>query len=467
MPHLARVRTIAVLSCALIAGTAPAGAQATVRINEIAWMGSASNANAEWIELANTGADAVPLADWRLTSSSGSPAITLSGSIAPGGYYLLERTGDDTVPDIAADYVYTGALANSGATLTLSDASGATIDQVAGGENWESIGGDNATKDTAQRTDTGWITAPATPRAANASGASGDEGGATATSTAGGGSSASLYVPSSSFSIDVGENRTVLLNVPAQFSAAVADAGSALPYVAWSFGDGGSAAGTLVSKIYRYPGTYVVVARVGEGVKQAEASIIVEVVPAYVRIAGVGPDGITIANDGMSRLDLSGWRLTTELGFFRIPQGMTLLPGAAVLFPWAVTGLPVAYAVTLAYPDGLAAARIAPADPAVLAVPAAPGPDLVQPGPLPNGSSLVQTVESALTNFRNYPAPLMEQAAPEAAAQLAASGAARAASAIPAVLPPEEASGGAWRASPWFLALLAAAAAIGGALMVL
>ena len=34
--------------------------------------------------------------------------------IAPGAYFLLERTDDRSVADIAADQVYSGALSNAG-----------------------------------------------------------------------------------------------------------------------------------------------------------------------------------------------------------------------------------------------------------------------------------------------------------------------------------------------------------------
>src|SRR6185437_15624418 len=138
----------------------PAAAHATVLINEVAWMGSADNANAEWIELTSTDSTPTDLTGWKITSSTGAPSIILAGSIRANGFFLLERTSDATVPSVTADQIYSGALSNSGATLTLTDANGNQVDQVVGGDNWSSIGGDNATKDTAQHTATGWVTAP-------------------------------------------------------------------------------------------------------------------------------------------------------------------------------------------------------------------------------------------------------------------------------------------------------------------
>lgn len=99
-------------------------------INEVAWGGTAANASDEWIELYNPNAFAVDVTGWTLTGSDGSPAITLNGVIAAGGYFLLERTDDNTVSDIAADLIYTGDLGNGGETLTLRDAGGGAVDSA-------------------------------------------------------------------------------------------------------------------------------------------------------------------------------------------------------------------------------------------------------------------------------------------------------------------------------------------------
>ncbi len=140
---------------------------ADVRINEVAWMGTVTSANDEWIELYNAGTGKVDLDGWTV-SSNGSLLIPLSGVIPAGKYFLLERTDDSTVPSASADVIYTGALGNGGATLIVKNKNGTVEDTVAGGGDWTAIGGDNATKDTAQRSVSGWITAAPTPRAGNA-----------------------------------------------------------------------------------------------------------------------------------------------------------------------------------------------------------------------------------------------------------------------------------------------------------
>ncbi|MFQ5348563.1 MAG: lamin tail domain-containing protein, partial [Rhodothalassiaceae bacterium] len=152
-----------------------------VEINEIAWMGTTTSASDEWIELYNTTSAAIDLSGWQLKATDGTPSITLSGSIPAGGFYLLERTDDSSVPNIPADLIYTGALENGGETLELRNGAGALIDSVNG---WSA--GDNTTKATMECNGTGWQTATATydvglgtPKAANTGVGGGGSGGGT------------------------------------------------------------------------------------------------------------------------------------------------------------------------------------------------------------------------------------------------------------------------------------------------
>jgi len=105
---------------------------ADVAINEIAWSGTAASPSDEWIELYNTTDEAIDLSSWVL--AFGETTIDLSGEannvIDAGGYFLLERTDDETVSDVEADVLYTGSLSNDGATLELRDAAGEIVDLV-------------------------------------------------------------------------------------------------------------------------------------------------------------------------------------------------------------------------------------------------------------------------------------------------------------------------------------------------
>ncbi|MCJ7512792.1 MAG: lamin tail domain-containing protein, partial [Anaerolineales bacterium] len=98
--------------------------------------GTLASSSDEWIELFNPGSEAIDLANWRLTDG-GDLDRTLAGIIEPRGFCLLERTDDQTVSDIVADLIYTGALSNDGERLELLDPSGASVDVAnRGGSAW-------------------------------------------------------------------------------------------------------------------------------------------------------------------------------------------------------------------------------------------------------------------------------------------------------------------------------------------
>jgi hypothetical protein len=153
----------------------PVRAASDIVINELAWMGMETSANAEWMELYNPSEASIDLTGWTLKATDGSPEITLNGSIQAGGYFLLERTSDETVPGVAADQIYTGALSNAGEILELRDAGGALVDKIdaTGEAGWPA--GDNDLKLTMERkADKNWqssVAAGGTPKAVNSSGA--------------------------------------------------------------------------------------------------------------------------------------------------------------------------------------------------------------------------------------------------------------------------------------------------------
>ncbi len=107
-----------------------------ILINEIAWAGTFASANDEWIELHNPGPEPVDLAGWRLTDG-GDIHPSLSGNLPPYGFFLMERTDNSTVSDIAADQIYTGSLRNSGERLELLGPAGEIVDTAnSAGGGW-------------------------------------------------------------------------------------------------------------------------------------------------------------------------------------------------------------------------------------------------------------------------------------------------------------------------------------------
>ena len=118
-------------------------------INEVAWAGTHASANDEWIELQNPGTTPIDLTGWIL-SDGNDLLVNLAGTITAHGYYLLERTDDETVRDIRADQAYNGGLRNDGEVLRLHGPSGTVIDSAnLGGGSW--AGGNQGTLRTMER----------------------------------------------------------------------------------------------------------------------------------------------------------------------------------------------------------------------------------------------------------------------------------------------------------------------------
>ncbi len=156
-------RLLFLLSAFFVFGSARA---AVVEISEIAWMGTQNSAQDEWLELYSS--DGAQLEGWTLIAADGGMTINLSGQISAGGYFLIERTDDNTLPNVSADLIvpFGNGLNNNGEHLILKDSSGAAVDSVDASSGWPA--GDNSTKETMQKNSSGaWITAAGTPKAAN------------------------------------------------------------------------------------------------------------------------------------------------------------------------------------------------------------------------------------------------------------------------------------------------------------
>ncbi len=131
---------------AALVSPAKAFEEPPVIINEIAWMGTSVSTNDEWIELKNTTSEEIDLTGWHLLW--GSVDIALTGLISGDGYYLLERTDDDSVPGVVADQLYVGSLSNTGADMVLVNELETVIDSAVF-TVWPA--GDNTTKQTMER----------------------------------------------------------------------------------------------------------------------------------------------------------------------------------------------------------------------------------------------------------------------------------------------------------------------------
>lgn len=326
-------------------------AAGTVKISEIAWMGTANSANDEWLELKNETSSPVSLDGWTLKAEDGQPLITLSGTLAGNGYFLLERTDDDVVPGVAADLIYSGALSNTGEVLVLRDASGIEQDRMNASAGWPA--GDNTTKDTMQLVDGVWLTGTPTPKQQNAGQppATTNDSTPIATSTPQTSSGATMpyiapeYKPK--FGVVIQGPKKVSTYARSTFIAsAVGHNGEPLvgPYVryAWNFGDGTSKDGMKVEKAFNYPGAYIIRLTVISGDEQMSTEHQVRVSEHAVALSEALPGAkgwIELVNDASTPAELSGWILTEGSSRFVFPDGSIIGAQSGIVLDANVTGI--------------------------------------------------------------------------------------------------------------------------------
>jgi hypothetical protein len=317
-----------------------------VLINEIAWMGTAANANDEWIELHNTGSETVSLDGWILDDGA-SLSIQLAGAIGAGEYALLERTDDDTVSSKTALLIYTGALSNDGRTLTLRHVDTSIEDRVVCDTGWIECGGNNDTKDTAQRTSTGWVTGVPTPGGSNTSLDAGNTEEETSnesleTDETEESSLVSTHVTRSSTAqlkippvLSVGIDAPIIayVNQPINFLGVPSGLGkailSSLTY-SWNFGDGNVTEGKEIQHQYAYPGTYIAVLNAVYATYKDTARKTITVLPVTITVTRVDANGIRIENTSDKEIDIGGFTLTGTSSF-TFPDNTVILPQSSIV----------------------------------------------------------------------------------------------------------------------------------------
>lgn len=143
-------------------------------INEVAWMGNTNSSNDEWIELKNISNQTIDLSNWQLLDQGGQIKIVfpVGVKINTNQILLLERSNDETVPNISADLIYVGSLANQNEGLRLFDNNCQLQDEVFAQPDWPA--GDNISKRTMERkADLTWQTSSiinGTPKQENSTG---------------------------------------------------------------------------------------------------------------------------------------------------------------------------------------------------------------------------------------------------------------------------------------------------------
>jgi hypothetical protein len=358
-----------------------------VVINEIVWMGTTKSANDEWIELYNNTSQVIDLTGWILQATDGTPEIALTGTIPAQGYFLLERTDDQTVPEIPADQIYTGTLNNKGETLELRDAQNNLIDQIDCSEGW--FAGDNETKQTMERKNSqnsgndsnNWQSSQdigGTPKAQNSSGRkippleeSTEEQPTEQPSTDGSAQPTPANHPPVA---EAGSDITALANQEIFFDASQSsDPDNDNLTFFWNFGDGATDSKEKTSHIYLYPAQYIVTLLVSDGEFSDLDIITVNIYSQSVIISEFipnpkGPDTenewIELFNQSDQIANLTGWQLDNQTEGsqpFVFPVNSFIAPHQFLVLRRPITKLALNNdrdQVRLIYPDGSLASQV-------------------------------------------------------------------------------------------------------------
>ncbi|MFH1656396.1 MAG: PQQ-binding-like beta-propeller repeat protein [Candidatus Nealsonbacteria bacterium] len=122
-----------------------------VIINEIAWFGTDISSSDEWIELKNISNNEINISGWQILDKTKQIKIVFGNNdiIPAKEFYLLERTDDDSVPNISADNIYKGSLNDTNEALYLFNNNCELEDEVIADSDW--LAGDKQEKRTMER----------------------------------------------------------------------------------------------------------------------------------------------------------------------------------------------------------------------------------------------------------------------------------------------------------------------------
>jgi hypothetical protein len=365
---------------------------ADVKINEVAWMGTAKSQYSEWLELYNSGEDAVSLAGWKLYKTSSDLIYTLTKSIPAKGYLLIERTTASAPDAVAGINDEAGAfgssgLRNTGETLILKDKNGTAMDTLSFSSGWPA--GDAETNKTMQWNGSKWITADATPDAANASvtdvvvpppaasssssASSGSGSGSTSSSTKSTSTSSTAGTKSESTTksktVTTKSNLTVVApkvifqGVRNEYDATFTmDATLKTPqgYFYWNMGDGTTYMQSTLMPIayaYHYAGTYTVSLSyysspsASKPFLQATAAAAVTAPLATLEVLSNGA-ALQITNNTTKAMDIGYWPITTTDGVRAMPDLTVLSSKAHIIVSAQTLGLTTIRNPILSTPDG-------------------------------------------------------------------------------------------------------------------
>ncbi len=359
-----------VVASILIVLIIPSIARATVRINEIAWMGITGDNGqfGEWIELYNDG-DTVDLAGWKLYGDAGAQLLfTLTKTIPSGGYLLIERTTasmPDPVPgvDDESGTFGGGGLSNTGEDLILKDSTGTTIQTLSFASGWPV--GDAATKKTMQYASGTWITADATPKAGNTSTSTvvtttttTEDAPAVDKTTGSKKTEEITYTPKLSINIPNELFQYVDFTITPELTLENGPSHKNGP-IEWNMGDGTAFIQDRLQPVthrYNYPGVYTIWIGYYRTVFDTEPFLVatktVKVGSPSLVLSVIDKDALEITNESGKSVDLSKWQIISDGAFAVLAPHTFLAPDASVTWDARKLGFASFGTVALARPNG-------------------------------------------------------------------------------------------------------------------
>ncbi len=326
-------------------------AYASLEITEIMYDPKGANTDHQWIEVYNPDANAVSVdaSTWRFSDGSGHYMNDKVDFSIPAGAYII-ITGNKTT--FLSDHsLFSGtvidtsmSLDKDGDTVALAN-NGTTIASV----SYSSSMGGSEDGNSLQKINGTFQGAIPTPGLANQT-------------TASVGSS----VQASSSTKDEEEEEVqkiitiatkiisptrVTVNIPFPISSKTTTSAKEILGVGkfvWNFGDGVSKTRETAEPfeyMYTYPGDYVVTLSFYQSVfsvaPEATDKFIVKVLPAGVRISGVGNSSdpyIELENNSSSDVDVSKWILKGAVHTFMLPEGSIVLSSKKIRLSPKITG---------------------------------------------------------------------------------------------------------------------------------
>jgi len=348
---------------------------ANVRINEVAWMGDTVSSYNEWIELYNDNDTVQDLSGWTIVTTDGKFSISLSKTIQPKGYFLLEHVKADAEKSTASDTVsYTGTyFNNNGGIILLLKNGDVEIDRIDAMEKWPAGNIDKTKEETMQWDGSKWVTASATKKTVYVAGSEISETATTApndtsdpTTSYTSSLDTSAHISPLSLSdfsqkqelyISAGRNRITAVGSPVVFEAFAIDAkGVKSPGITstWSFGDGTQANGTKVTHTYKYQGDYVVVLNASVGGNEAVSRAEIKVFAPKTILAMESDGAVSLQNDSAYEINIGGWKIAGVGRNFVASSDTIIKAGKKLIFSKVITGIDFINDVSLDLlsPDG-------------------------------------------------------------------------------------------------------------------